>query len=147
MSKLSKEACEASELMFELLMAQKRSMHVAAKELGLSPQQAATIWNLAPGEGLAMNALAELLMCDASNVTGIVDKLETRGLVRRGQAEDRRVKVLVLTEQGENMREILRDRLLAPPEWIASLTRAAQRELRDLLRGALEGARAPAAES
>lgn len=38
------------------------------------------------GRPLPMRALAELLGCDASNVTGIVDRLEARGLVRREAA-------------------------------------------------------------
>ena len=45
-----------------------------------------------------MSELANALFCDNSNVTGIVDRLEERGLVRREAAEgDRRVKLLVLT--------------------------------------------------
>jgi DNA-binding MarR family transcriptional regulator len=48
-----------------------------------------------------MRRLAELLACDASNVTGIVDRLEARGLIRREvSASDRRVKNVVATEAG-----------------------------------------------
>jgi DNA-binding MarR family transcriptional regulator len=95
---------------------------------------------------MSMSALAELLMCDASNVTGIIDKLEARGFAKRVPAEDRRVKVLVLTPEGEQVRATIRERLLAPPAWISNLTRDAQRELRDLLRDALEGTRAETAD-
>ena len=49
-----------------------------------------------------MSGLAELLFCDASNVTGIADRLEARGLIeRRSAGGDRRVKVLALTSAGE----------------------------------------------
>ena len=42
-----------------------------------------------------MGRLADTLSCDASNVTGLVDRLESRGLVRRQPSpDDRRVKVL-----------------------------------------------------
>jgi DNA-binding MarR family transcriptional regulator len=52
-------------------------------------------------EPLPMRRLAELLACDASNVTGIVDRLEARGLIRREvSASDRRVKNVVATEAG-----------------------------------------------
>ena len=52
-----------------------------------------------------MGRLAETLSCDASNVTGLVDRLESRGLVRRApSAEDRRVKVLQLTPTGARLR-------------------------------------------
>ena len=44
-----------------------------------------------------MSSLAELLVCDASNITGIADRLEARGLVeRRSVGADRRVKTLAL---------------------------------------------------
>ena len=52
-----------------------------------------------------MGRLARGLACDASNVTGIVDRLEARGLIeRRPGASDRRVKVLVITREGERLR-------------------------------------------
>ena len=48
-----------------------------------------------------MSRLAETLSCDASNVTGLIDRLESRGLVRRQPSPaDRRVKVLQLTPAG-----------------------------------------------
>ena len=52
-----------------------------------------------------MSRLAETLSCDASNVTGLVDRLESRGLVRREpSSQDRRVKVLQLTPTGARLR-------------------------------------------
>jgi DNA-binding MarR family transcriptional regulator len=141
MAKVSKEAAEAAELLFELQMAQKRRYHAAAKANGLSPQQMATLLNLEPDHGMPMSAIAELLMCDASNVTGIVDKLEARDLAKRDQGEDRRVKVLTLTPQGERMRAAIRARMLSPPRWLLELSREDQRAFRDLLRRATEALR------
>ena len=52
-----------------------------------------------------MSRLADALSCDASNVTGLVDRMESRGLVRRrSSTEDRRVKVLQLTATGARLR-------------------------------------------
>ena len=52
-----------------------------------------------------MSRLADTLSCDASNVTGLVDRLESRGLVRRQSSlQDRRVKVLQLTPAGARLR-------------------------------------------
>jgi len=141
MAKAPKEAVEATELMVALFHEHKRAVQALAKEHALTPQQTATLWNLAPGQGLAMSALAELLMCDASNVTGIVDKLEARGLAQRAQAEDRRVKVLTLTPAGEALRAELRARMLEPPAYILKLTRDDQRALRDILRRAIDATR------
>jgi DNA-binding MarR family transcriptional regulator len=143
MPKVSREAREATELLVEVLHLQKRRFHAAAKEYGLSPQQAATLSYLTPDEGIPMSALAELLMCDASNVTGIVDKLEARGLAKRDQGADRRVKVLKLTSDGETMRLAMREQLLTPPDWIANLSRDDQRALSEILKRAGELARAP----
>jgi len=141
MKKPSKEAREAAELLHELFMAHKRQFQSYAKENGLSPQQAATMLNLSPGVGMPMNGIADFLMCDASNVTGIVDKLEARGLARRGQAEDRRVKVLMLTPEGEALRASMREHLLSPPTWLLALARDDQRVLLDILQRANQSAR------
>jgi DNA-binding MarR family transcriptional regulator len=141
MKKPSKEAREATELLHEVFMAHKRMFHALAKEYGLSPQQASTLLNLVPGEGSTMNAIAEFLMCDASNVTGIVDKLEARGLARREQGEDRRVKVLTLTADGTALRDKLREILHAPPAWLLALSREDQRTLIDILTRANESIR------
>jgi DNA-binding MarR family transcriptional regulator len=86
-----------------------------------------------------MSALAERLFCDASNVTGIVDRLEGRGLVKRGSAEgDRRVKALTLTAAGVELREQVMAVMSEPPDAIASLSVADQRALRDILARAVE---------
>jgi DNA-binding MarR family transcriptional regulator len=141
MKKPSKEARDATELLHEVFMAHKRTFHALAKEHGLSPQQASTLLNLVPGVGMPMNGIADFLMCDASNVTGIVDKLEARGLARRGQGEDRRVKALTLTPEGEALRASLREILHAPPSWLLALSREDQRTLVDILQRAHESLR------
>ncbi len=66
---------------------------------GLSPTQAVTLWFLE--EPRAMKEIASLHGCDPSNVTGLIDRLEGQGLVRRTSgATDRRVKLIELTEDG-----------------------------------------------
>ena len=86
-----------------------------------------------------MSDLAEALHCDNSNVTGIVDRLEDRGLVeRRSATHDRRVKMLVVTERGAEVRERLAERLEEAPPPLAGLTPEDQRTLRDIMRRALD---------
>jgi hypothetical protein len=51
------------------------------------------------------------------------------------------VKVLTLTPQGERMRAAMRERLLAPPNWMMELSRDDQRALRDSLRRASQALR------
>jgi MarR family transcriptional regulator, organic hydroperoxide resistance regulator len=114
-----------------------------AADLELAPMQAAALKHLQPGSPLPMSALAEALGCDASNVTGIVDRLEARGLIARRSAEhDRRVKMLAVTEKGADVRGTLLARLHEAPPEIAGLSRADQRTLRDILQRAL-ASRAP----
>lgn len=57
-------------------------------------------------EGRTMAELATLLICDKSNVTPIVDKLEQLGWAERvrGKAGDRRYTRVVLTEAGHAVR-------------------------------------------
>jgi MarR family transcriptional regulator, organic hydroperoxide resistance regulator len=138
MVKAGKEAVEISELLASLFHEHKRRMMALAKEYELTPQQTSTLWLLERNTKLAMSELAELLMCDASNVTGIVDKLEQRGLAQRVQGEDRRVKVLTLTPAGEKHCVEFHDRLFEPPEWLLKLSKEDQRALRDLLRRAVD---------
>lgn len=52
--------------------------------------------------GLSMGALSQHLMVSNGNVTGVVDRLEAEGLVRRmPHPEDRRTTIVALTEQGD----------------------------------------------
>ena len=135
----SSPAAEAWALMQRLFGPQRKRFMALAAEHELSPPQLGALKALHPGRPLAMSELAGILGCDNSNVTGIVDRLEYRGLVERRPAEhDRRVKLLALTEAGRELRDELGDRLHAPPEALASLTVADQRALRDTLARALD---------
>jgi MarR family transcriptional regulator, organic hydroperoxide resistance regulator len=133
-------AAEAWALMTQLFLAGGKPRFVAiASEFDLAPMQMHALRLLEPGVELSMSALAGSLHCDASNVTGIVDRLEARGLIeRRGAAHDRRVKNLAVTEEGARVRAEIMARLAVPPPELAALPRADQRALRDLLSKALE---------
>ena len=132
-------AAEAWSLMHELLGAYgRRRVMAVASELELSPPQVMALKMLEPGRPVPMRELARALHCDNSNVTGIADRLEDRGLVeRRGADHDRRVKLLCLTPEGEDLRERLGELLSRPPEPLARLAPADQRALRDIMRRAL----------
>jgi DNA-binding MarR family transcriptional regulator len=134
-------ATEAWGLLFELWSAQRRRLPDVAAEFGLAPRQAHLLRMLDPEQPVPMSKLACALRCDPSNVTGIVDRLEERGLIERHQAPgDRRVKMLALTPEGERMRARVHERLTEPPPEISSLSRADQRALRDVLQRALSAA-------
>ena len=77
-----------------------------------------------------MSDLADALGCDASNVTGIVDRLEARGLVERRAAEhDRRVKTLAVTPAGVELRDRVVELMHEPPAAISDLSRRDQEAL------------------
>lgn len=124
--------------MFELLMAQRPRVPAIAAQHGLTPAQCHALRLLKPGRPLAMGRLAAGLACDASNITGIVDRLETRGLIERHSAPcDRRIKEIALTPAGIEVRAKILQGLAEPPEAIARLTVDDHRALCAILRKVL----------
>jgi MarR family transcriptional regulator, organic hydroperoxide resistance regulator len=131
--------CDAWKLLVELSMSQRANLPSVAAEFELSPAQCHVLHLIEPGHAVPMGELAGALSCDASNVTGLVDRLEARGLVaRQPSAADRRVKVLSLTAAGKRVRGVLLQRLTSPPETLGRLSAQEQRLLVDLLRRILE---------
>jgi DNA-binding MarR family transcriptional regulator len=126
-------------LIFELSKASKPHIEAIAADFDLTPMQAWTLKLLVADEPSTMSELASALSCDASNVTAIVDRLESRGFVeRRAAGHDRRVKVLRVTESGKVAHARLAARMEQAPPAIANLSLADQRLLRDVLRRAVE---------
>ncbi|WP_159767145.1 MarR family winged helix-turn-helix transcriptional regulator [Streptomyces sp. HM190] len=88
---------------------------------------------------LPMRQLAQKLRCEPSNVTGIVDRLEARGLVeRRPDPKDRRVKLAAATPEGLRVARSLRESLDFAREPLAGLSTQERESLRHLLRRMLE---------
>ena len=104
----------------------------------MSPMGIKTLYLLEPGVEIPMSRVAEQCGCDASNITGIVDRMESRGLIeRRDSPRDRRVKLIALTDEGAEIQAQMLDRLYEPPAAIAALSVADQRALRDIMRRAI----------
>jgi len=131
-------AAEAWQLMFELFQETKHERSAAMAEFGLAPMQAMLLGQLREGEPQPMSALATALRCDNSSVTHTVDRLEALGFVaRRPAPHDRRVKIVVLTEQGAAVQGEVHRAMAQPPPQLAALPQDDQRALRDVLRRAL----------
>jgi MarR family transcriptional regulator, organic hydroperoxide resistance regulator len=129
---------EAWALMSRLFWEMRPRMLRVAGEFGLTPPQLFALRSLDPEQPVPMRALAQALHCDSSNVTGLVDGLAAQGLVERREAEhDRRLRMLVVTERGAEVRARLHEAIQEVPEPLAALSAKDQTALRDILRRAL----------
>jgi DNA-binding MarR family transcriptional regulator len=90
-------------LAVELMDRTKQHVREVGEEEGLSVAQVDVLRRLRRGPS-PMRRLADQMNCEASNLTGLVDRLESRGLVvRQPFPEDRRVKCVALTDSGERL--------------------------------------------
>jgi DNA-binding MarR family transcriptional regulator len=95
---------EIVEHLFALVDSLRAGFESAAAAFDLSPVQAKVLRYVAASGPLPMRDVACRMRCDASNVTGIIDRLEDRGLVeRRASSADRRVRTLVATARGDEV--------------------------------------------
>ena len=126
----------------ELFMLQRPRMMALCREFDLFPPQLMVLKIL--DEPRPMRDVAAAMACDSSNLTGITDRLEERGLVNRtADPADRRVKLLVLTEDGKRLRHEVVDRLRQPPPGaVDALSEVDLRQL-DALLGKALGSQAP----
>ncbi|MGF0176403.1 MarR family winged helix-turn-helix transcriptional regulator [Streptomyces sp. Marseille-Q5077] len=110
-----------------------RDLTAAAAMHGLTMTQAKMLILLRQ-QPLPMRALAGRLACDASNITGLVDRLEARGLVsRHADAADRRIKNVVATEEGREAVRLIRADMRATSAAFARLDEEGRRSLYELL--------------
>ena len=84
---------------------------------------------------MAMKELGRRMHCDPSFVTVIADGLEKRGLARReAHPGDRRVKNLVLTTDGTELRQRMEREMAAQMPWSKFLSRPEREQLLALFR-------------
>ena len=128
-------ACQAWQLLVRFYYTQRSHLPTVSWDLDLSPAQCHLLHVIEPEKPMPMGKLAQSLACDASNVTGLVDRLESRGLLRRAPSpEDRRVKVLELTPAGARLRVQLMEKVTtAPPASLERLSVQEQRMLAKIL--------------
>jgi MarR family transcriptional regulator, organic hydroperoxide resistance regulator len=109
-----------------------------AAEHSLSAIQAKVLLQLDPVTPVTMGTLAARLRYDPSNLTGVIDRLEALGAVRRRpDSRDRRVKGLTLTPAGAAMRDPFWQRLLNESGPLGRLSPGELGQLRAVLRSAL----------
>lgn len=118
--------------LFGVVQRMKQDTARRAAEWDMSIAQVRALYALR--EPLSMRELAERLYVDPSNLTALVDRLEDLGLVeRQADAEDRRVKRLVITPKGVHLSAEIIDAVFAEGTVFDMLDTAEQRQLLDLL--------------
>lgn len=99
----------------EILRAWKQLKSVIesfAAEHDLTLPQVVVLYQLHTEDQVLMGTLAKHMHCDASNITGMADRLQTLQLIsRREMPEDRRAKLLSITAEGKGLINELLPRL------------------------------------
>ncbi|TWP46168.1 MarR family transcriptional regulator [Lentzea tibetensis] len=123
---------EVVALLAQIVGRYTREHEAAASAVELTPVQAKVL--VALEKPLPMHQIAVKLGSERSNVTGIIDRLQARGLVeRRPDEQDRRVKNIVATEAGRELARRFQGSLRFAAEPLAALDAADRVQLRDLL--------------
>ena len=89
---------------------------------GVTPVQYGALQAVRNTPGIDQRTLARSIGLDTSTIAGVIDRLEARGLVQRNaSAEDRRVRLLTITDAGRTLLAAVapgmlkaQDRMLAP---------------------------------
>jgi DNA-binding MarR family transcriptional regulator len=133
MARAKNEDADPSELadfatgLYQLVDTLRSEHEEAAAAAGLTATQAMMLTWLS--EPTSMRQFAERMGCDASNITGIVDRLEVKELVvRTADPGDRRVKLIKRTRAGDTAVKRFQKELLKTSS-LAKLTPAARRGL------------------
>src|SRR5688572_22961669 len=96
----TKQVCED---LIAITWCVKSTMFQLAETYGLTPLQLFALHTILRG-GNTMGRVADTMHCDASNMTGVIDRLVAQKLVIRAEsASDRRTKILTLTDKGRQM--------------------------------------------
>lgn len=86
----------------------KHDIALVAEQHGVTPSQMQAMLLLQPKTQIPMNQLSCMISCDASYITGIVDKLSKLELIERKESSlDRRIKTIELTREGVVFRQKL----------------------------------------
>ncbi len=116
---------------------------------GITPVQFAALQAVANQPGLDQRSLARSIGFDTSTIAGVIDRLEARGLMRRNaSADDRRVRLLTLTDAGHQLLAAVQPDMLRAQQRMLAPLPADDREqfmrmLRTLVESNNEWSRAP----
>jgi MarR family 2-MHQ and catechol resistance regulon transcriptional repressor len=113
----------------------RRVAEANIEELGLGLTDFAVLEALLHKGPLAVNAIGRKVLLTSGSITTAIDRLEKRGLVeRRGDPEDRRSRIVHLTEEGRSLIACAFERHAAKLEELAGVLSRDERA--DLVRTA-----------
>jgi MarR family transcriptional regulator, lower aerobic nicotinate degradation pathway regulator len=102
--------------------------HQETQALNLTPVQFSVLHTVAMQPGIDQRTLASAVALDTSTTAGVVDRLESRGLmVRKASAQDKRVRLLSLTGEGHALLAAARPAMLQAQELILAPLAPAER--------------------
>lgn len=120
------------ELLFAYVDRLRVHFESIARARDLTPVQAKVLLSLS--EPVPTGSLADVLCCDPSNITGVVDRLVEGGLLSRTEdRSDRRVKMVTTTAAGRRARESFVAELFGDVPGMSELSRTQVAELRHVL--------------
>lgn len=108
--------------------------------MGLTPIQWSALITAHQRPGVDQSTLSREIYIDTSTVAGVVDRLETRGLLqRRTSPDDRRLRLLHVTEEGEALLKQATMAVLLVQDWLLEPLSESERTLfNSLMRRVLE---------
>jgi len=91
----------------------KKGFMKLAEAADLTAPQVYALCFLEPGKPMSMKTMANLLNCEPSNVTAIIDRLFALDYITRQEdPNDRRIKMISLTEQGEKFKGLITEKVI-----------------------------------
>ena len=103
---------------------------------GLTPVQYSVLQGIENASGIDQKTLARSIGFDTSTIGSVIDRLEVRGWVKRNSSpEDKRVRLLTLTEEGHQLLEaVVPSMLLAQERMLDPLSKEDRVEFMRMLR-------------
>ncbi|PUE22413.1 hypothetical protein B9Z38_16275 [Limnohabitans sp. MMS-10A-160] len=99
-------------------------------DLGLTPIQWSALLTTQQRPGLDQTALSKEIFIDTSTIAGVLDRLESRGLLeRKASPNDRRVRLLNVTKQGDALLKKANVVVLDTQQWLMEPLSSAERRM------------------
>jgi DNA-binding MarR family transcriptional regulator len=87
----------------------------------ITPVQWAALCATQARPGMDQISLSRDIAIDTSTVAGVIDRLESRGLIKRKTSDsDKRVKLLFLTKKGETLLQKTTPKVIELQDWLLS---------------------------